>query len=193
MIEHALLQIGIPKEELKIIITQKNFEKYIDPENLYLRGLKTLYKIHGSKKNLIKAKDTSTTLVATIQAFGSNKEGLNVFQVEPFKREVFENISKNRSFIIMGYSGSDDFDVVPTLKALKNIKNVIWINYMKDDGNKAHIFEINEETLKNRLDAYEKNAKPIIKYYKKKKLLRKVNAENTLELTENDIKKILEV
>ncbi|NHJ22794.1 MAG: adenylate kinase [Candidatus Lokiarchaeota archaeon] len=51
----------------------------------------------------------------------------------------------------------------------------------------------NEETLKNRLDAYEKNAKPIIKYYKKKKLMRKVNAENTLELTENDIKKILEV
>jgi len=51
----------------------------------------------------------------------------------------------------------------------------------------------NEETLKNRLDAYEKNAKPIIKYYKKKKLLKKVNAENTLELTENDIKKILDV
>jgi len=51
----------------------------------------------------------------------------------------------------------------------------------------------NEETLKNRLDTYEKNAKPIIKYYKKKKLLRKVNAENTLELTENDIRKMLEV
>jgi adenylate kinase len=51
----------------------------------------------------------------------------------------------------------------------------------------------NEETLKNRLDAYEKNAKPIIKYYKEKKLLRNVNAENTLELTENDIKKILEI
>jgi len=51
----------------------------------------------------------------------------------------------------------------------------------------------NEETLKNRLDAYEKNAKPIIKYYKKKKILRKVNAENTLELTENDIKQILEL
>ncbi|MFW9949737.1 MAG: adenylate kinase [Candidatus Thorarchaeota archaeon] len=51
----------------------------------------------------------------------------------------------------------------------------------------------NEETLKNRLDAYEKNAKPIIKYYKKKKFLRKVNAENTLKLTENDIKKILEL
>ena len=50
-----------------------------------------------------------------------------------------------------------------------------------------------EETLKNRLDAYEKNAKPVIKYYKKKKLLKKVNAENTLELSAADIKKIIEV
>lgn len=48
-----------------------------------------------------------------------------------------------------------------------------------------------EETLKNRLDAYEKNAKPVIKYYKKKKLLKKVDAENTLDLTEDDIKKII--
>lgn len=51
----------------------------------------------------------------------------------------------------------------------------------------------NEETLKNRLDAYEKNAKPIIKYYKKMKILKKVNAENTLKFTEKDIKKILEI
>ena len=51
----------------------------------------------------------------------------------------------------------------------------------------------NEETLKNRLDAYEKNAKPIIKFYKKKKLLKKVNAENTLALTTDQIKSILDI
>ena len=51
----------------------------------------------------------------------------------------------------------------------------------------------NEETLKNRLDAYEMNAKPIIKYYKKKKLLKRVNAENTLALTDDQIKEILEI
>jgi len=50
-----------------------------------------------------------------------------------------------------------------------------------------------EETLKNRLDAYEKNAKPVIDYYEKKGLVKKVDAENTLGLTEGDIKKILEL
>ncbi|MDX1797579.1 MAG: adenylate kinase, partial [Candidatus Lokiarchaeia archaeon] len=34
----------------------------------------------------------------------------------------------------------------------------------------------NEETLKSRLDAYEKNAKPLIKYYKKRGKLKKIDA-----------------
>ncbi|MBY8990486.1 MAG: adenylate kinase [Candidatus Lokiarchaeota archaeon] len=49
-----------------------------------------------------------------------------------------------------------------------------------------------EDTLKNRLDTYEKNAKPVIKYYKKKGKLKKVDATATLKYTEDDIKKIIE-
>ncbi|MFW9874606.1 MAG: adenylate kinase [Candidatus Thorarchaeota archaeon] len=48
-----------------------------------------------------------------------------------------------------------------------------------------------EETLKNRLDTYEKNAKPIIKYYKKRGKLKKVDATDTLKYTEDDIKNII--
>lgn len=50
-----------------------------------------------------------------------------------------------------------------------------------------------EETLKNRLDTYEKNAKPIIKYYKKKGKLKKVDATDTLKYTDEDIKNIVEI
>lgn len=49
----------------------------------------------------------------------------------------------------------------------------------------------NEITLKSRLDAYEKNAKPLIKYYKKRGKLRKVDATDTLSFSEDDIKKII--
>ncbi|MFX1389219.1 MAG: adenylate kinase [Promethearchaeota archaeon] len=51
----------------------------------------------------------------------------------------------------------------------------------------------NEETLENRLDAYEKNAKPVIKYYKKKKKLKEIDGTNTLKFTEDDIKQIIEL
>jgi adenylate kinase len=49
----------------------------------------------------------------------------------------------------------------------------------------------NEETLKSRLDAYERNAKPLIKYYKKRGKLKQVDATDTLSFTEDDIKKII--
>ncbi|MFW9895871.1 MAG: adenylate kinase [Candidatus Thorarchaeota archaeon] len=51
----------------------------------------------------------------------------------------------------------------------------------------------NEETLKNRIDAYEENAEPIIKYYNETGKIKKVNAENTLKFTIDDIKEILEI
>jgi adenylate kinase len=48
-----------------------------------------------------------------------------------------------------------------------------------------------EATLKNRLDTYEENAKPIIKFYKKRGKLKKVDATDTLSYTKDDIKKII--
>jgi adenylate kinase len=51
----------------------------------------------------------------------------------------------------------------------------------------------NKEILKSRLDAYEKNAKPLIKYYEKRKKLKKVDATDTLSLTKDEIKKIIEI
>ena len=48
-----------------------------------------------------------------------------------------------------------------------------------------------EETLKKRLDTYEKNAKPIIKYYKKRGKLKKVDATDTLNYSKDEIKKII--
>lgn len=49
----------------------------------------------------------------------------------------------------------------------------------------------NEETLKNRLNVYKENAKPIISHYKDKGKLKVINYENKLSLKE--IKKILEL
>jgi len=145
LIEYALLELGVPKEEIKIIITKEDFEKYNSPEQLYNQGFKTLYKIHGSTRNLIKDQSTRNTLVTTIKALGSNKEGLNIFQVEPFKRPLFNNISKDRTLVIMGYSGSDDFDVVPTLKILDKIKDVVWINFVYNDEGKERSYEIESD------------------------------------------------
>ncbi|MFX1258494.1 MAG: tetratricopeptide repeat protein [Promethearchaeota archaeon] len=142
LIEYALLQSNFPNDEIIPVITKNDFKKYKDPNDLFEKGKKTVYKIHGSTKNVITGENTKDSLVATIQAFGSDKEGLNVFQVEPFKRDLFDSVSNGRSLVVMGYSGSDDFDVVPTLMILKNLKNIIWINYDDKAGANEKIYEI---------------------------------------------------
>ena len=161
LIEHALLNSGVSKKDIIPVITKEDFQNFKDPDNLYQKGKKTIYKVHGSTKNIISKENTRDSLVATIQAFGSNKKGENVFQIEPFKRELFNNISNGRSLVIIGYSGSDDFDIVPTLKVLKNVKNIIWINYSgnKKEGNEQ-IHEINGNTSQA-LDELDKDLRKV--------------------------------
>ncbi|MFX1257041.1 MAG: tetratricopeptide repeat protein [Promethearchaeota archaeon] len=142
LIEYALLQSNIPKDEVIPVITKSDFEEFNNPIKLFEKGKKTVYKIHGSTKNVISGDNTKDSLIATIRAFGSNKEGLNVFQVEPFKRPLFDNISDGRTLVVLGYSGSDDFDIVPSLNVLKNLKSLIWIDYIKHDGGRERIYEI---------------------------------------------------
>jgi tetratricopeptide (TPR) repeat protein len=147
LIEYAILQLKIPKNEIISIITKQDFERYSDPNKLLNEGKKGLYKIHGSTKNVITSLNTKEYLITTIQAFGLGKEGESVFQIEPFKRPLFENISNNRTLVIMGYSGSDDFDIVPTLMVLKNLKNIIWINYIQDDGGTEKVYELDDSVF----------------------------------------------
>jgi len=155
LIEYALLQSNIPEKEIIPVITKKDFENYKSPSDLFNQGKKTVYKIHGSTKNIITGESTKETLKTTIQSLGLGKEGMNIFQVESFKRPLFNNISDDRSLVAIGYSGSDDFDIIPTLKVLKNLQNVIWIYHSKNiEIGKEKIYEIDASTNQslNKLD-----------------------------------------
>ncbi|MBY9003998.1 MAG: SIR2 family protein, partial [Candidatus Lokiarchaeota archaeon] len=152
LIEYAMIKLGIPQEKMKIAITKEDYELLKNPKKLYEDGYKILYKIHGSPVNLLTNESTKESLIATIQAFGSNKQGLNVFQVEPFKRDLFNNISKERILVVMGYSGSDDFDIIPTLKVLSEMKAVIWIDHSTFDQARIYEIEISDDISDNKVD-----------------------------------------
>lgn len=140
LIEHALLKMGLPKEDIIPVITENDFQQYCKPYEFYNNRKQFIYKIHGSSQNLITYENTKSSLITTIQALGSNKQGLNVFQIEPFKRPLLENITKNQTLIAIGYSGNDDFDIIPTIKILKDLKKIIWIDHIQNDENKEKTF-----------------------------------------------------
>jgi len=161
LIENALLQLGVDKNDILPVITRNDYQNYSNPDDLSRKGKKPIYKIHGSTKNIISGENTKDYLIATIQAFGSNKEGKNVFQIEPYKRELFDNITNERSLVVLGYSGSDDFDIVPTLKVLKNLKNIIWINYSPNINiGRERIYEI-DALASSEFDKLDKNLRKV--------------------------------
>jgi len=134
LIEHALMQASIPKEKIVTVITKEDYTRYSELDSFLAKGTKFLFKIHGSTKNITTGDDTRASLVATMQAFGSGKEGMNVFQIEPFKKALLDKITRERNLVIMGYSGSDDFDIIPTIKVLGDMKYLIWISHASSDA-----------------------------------------------------------
>lgn len=85
-----------------------------------------LVKIHGSHPIKEEAKGE---LVITISALAKTEKAFKMF---PNWRNCFLNLLSQKTIVVMGYSCSDDFDIVPLL-AESNPKSVIWLNFDKDE------------------------------------------------------------
>lgn len=159
LIEHALIKIGIPKDQILPIITKEEFEAYKNPYELYEKSLFPVYKIHGSPLDIIKNtswKELRKSLIVTTRSLSENKRGVNIFELEPFKQEAFNSLLKNRTLVVMGYSGNDDFDIIPSLLSIKDINEIIWISH--SDNTKPNVYVVD---LKNNTDQLEKEDKII--------------------------------
>ncbi|MFX1253713.1 MAG: tetratricopeptide repeat protein [Promethearchaeota archaeon] len=135
MIEKALVNILPPNKRSNIVpvITREDFEEYQNPQRIFNENKYPLYKIHGSKQNIITKEPTIHSLITTISSLGRGREQGETFAIETYKKPAVRNLTENRSLIIMGYSGNDDFDINPTLMELPNLKRIIWIEHAQKD------------------------------------------------------------
>lgn len=144
MIEYALKAV-VPQgdhSDISPIITRDDFSKHPNPQILITEGKYPIYKIHGAKKNIITNEDTSDSLVTTQRALGKHREPGETFSVETFKKPAVYNLLKNRILVVIGYSGSDDFDIGPMLKELPDLKKLIWIDHSSDEA--PNIIKVNK-------------------------------------------------
>ena len=131
LIEHALMRTLEKKwhEDIIPIITKEDFIFYQEPKRLIDNNKYSIYKIHGSKRNIVTNKDTSDSLITTISALGKEREEGETFAIEPYKKPAIYNLMNQRTLVVMGYSGSDDFDIGPTLKELPFLRRIIWVEH----------------------------------------------------------------
>jgi len=152
LIEYALIQLlgEELKEKILLIITKGDFENYADPLEVLELDFFPLYKIHGSKKNIIKGHLTSNSLITTMNSYGKNREPGQTFALEPYKIPTVQNLMNSKTLVVMGYSGRDDFDIGPILKTLKEISSIIWIDHANtSDHDIFEIQDINNEEISN--------------------------------------------
>ncbi len=141
LIEQALMRILPSKSYINIypIITKEDYLTLKIPQKLVDTGKYPIYKIHGSKRNIIIGMDTRESLITTISALGRDREEGETFAIEPYKKPAVNNLMKKRTLIAMGYSGSDDFDIGPVLKELPYLNRLIWIEHVSTESPEVSI------------------------------------------------------
>ncbi|MFW9988337.1 MAG: tetratricopeptide repeat protein [Candidatus Odinarchaeota archaeon] len=134
LIEQALLRVLDEQwhQDILPIISKEDYIFYQDPDNLVKSNKYPIFKIHGSKRNIITGKDTKDSLITTMSALGKERGEGETFTIEPYKKPTVFNLMNNRSLIVLGYSGSDDFDIGPTLMELPYLNRLIWIEHSQN-------------------------------------------------------------
>ncbi|MCH7614089.1 MAG: tetratricopeptide repeat protein [Candidatus Marinimicrobia bacterium] len=131
-----LIEIGLEKMKS----TKDNISPVIyknDWENAKLVDFDYIYKLHGSITDYRDCSDSRKSIQATLKQIGQGKE--ITLLLEKWKSLAFEAKLVSDDLIVVGYSGLDDFDILPTLKTITSKQRIIWIYHDEIDLNDAKI------------------------------------------------------
>ena len=137
LIEYAIQQSRISTKDFHFIVTNADSKKtnaIYDSSDEFKRSGKCLFmKLHGSTKNIFTGEATRDSLITTLEVLGSDRDHSSVFRLSGGREIILQKDSHYKSLIVMGYSGSDDFDIIPTLKRF-DFRQIIWLNHIKTSG-----------------------------------------------------------
>lgn len=125
LIEHGLQSVGIDNERISPVIFDNDWGTTEESGQHYV------HKLHGSCIDTRNGKLCMDTVQVTLERIlqGSGK----LLQLEVWKREKLRVYLEQQDLIVMGYSGLDDFDILPTLWNIPSSKRILWI---KHDSNR---------------------------------------------------------
>lgn len=130
LLEIAMGKVASQRQQVVPVITRQDFERWADPARLLEAGRIPVYKLHGSKRNVITGKDTGSSIVTTLTALAKDRADGKLFAIEPYKRPAMVHLTRGRHIVVLGYSGADAFDIIPTLREIGNIGKITWINHI---------------------------------------------------------------
>jgi len=144
LIEMSLLELGIPKEKIKPVITKKDFENSLYPT--LKQGYYNIYKLHGSLSNCITGEKTQDTIIIDLDRIAHKK----YHTFDTIKKNFVSNVLDKKILFLIGYSGRDDYDIIPIIKNCKNISKIIWFEHSNSNKIEISTFKkiLNKEYIK---------------------------------------------
>ena len=114
----------------------------------------------------------AVTLDSELASMGCSLDSALLVDVEA--KVIINRLSSRRTCRACGYTGTADVTVCPKCGGEM---------YQRDDDK--------PETIKNRLDVYEKNTAPLVEYYRGQGLLKTVNGDQSMADVYSDVKDVL--
>ncbi|MFX0094730.1 MAG: tetratricopeptide repeat protein, partial [Candidatus Hodarchaeota archaeon] len=163
LIEYALLESKVPRNRVFPVIHRQDWETQPQRGNFYI------YKLHGSIIDIRTDKDSRESLQATLTQISRDKG--ESFRLEPWKQKVFQSLNQSYDIIVLGYSGLDDFDVLPNLWSIPSSKRIIWITHDSNrsiDNIKIEMVQDNASFVPSNTDRIARNLLTFIQYQTRK-------------------------
>ena len=182
LIEHALLKKGIDKNRLNVVIDKKDWE------SRKIKGY-PVYKLHGTINDISKETefDRRDSIQTTIKQIAKGESNENL--LESWKVNKLEKILRKHDLIVCGYSGLDDFDIVPTIQSIKSSQRLIWIKHdRKKDIENAEIKELIVDLDKSSVKESKDKNNPTKRHhelFEQLLLTRKRTRENVIQVEVN--------
>ena len=98
-----------------------------------------LYKLHGTLVDE-GGNDRRSSVVALVSSMGKMGEGL---ALAPHFRQLLNETLQACPLIVLGYSGSDDYDILPALAQVEHPRQLIWVHH-SGQGNAIEIHDASD-------------------------------------------------
>jgi tetratricopeptide (TPR) repeat protein len=101
-----------------------------------------LVKVHGS--NPLKPTRSRPTLLISIKSLAATAQG---FTRLPKWRSYLVSLLRDKVLVVVGYSGSDDFDVMPLI-AKSRPEHVMWLDFQRDQATPRRVRSISNRNVR---------------------------------------------
>lgn len=118
LIERACEQLGV---SFRVAVEEDEYQECLQaPPD----GTCWIVKLHGSAERL-------ASVSATLEHVGQGRGGFSPWGA---KGKVTGRVLSTRNLVVTGYSGSDDFDVIPMFLAVGSDRQILWLDHCGDQS-----------------------------------------------------------